>query len=216
MSAAFGFSAAYFAFLGYQSFRYVAPASCIFMALAAAQCHARLSFNFKIYEKIFLLLCIWFMWASQHYQHDAYAVLKSLKIDRPKVLLLDFDLGVGQPIIRDIGGTLVNPGLHPWITVGALAFLEDPATAEERLQIARWIEWERNLTAREVEKNPPDIVLVGNSSYPNLWIWANMNVSLANTLKRYKQIASTEYVYILIKKTPEELAEQALRPPLID
>ncbi len=214
--AALGFSAGYFAFTRNLPFRYIPPASCIFMALAAAQCHAQTSKILKFYETLFLILCMWFMYASQNYSYEGLRILRNLKIDHPKILLLDFDLGIGQPLIRDAGGTLINPGLSPWVTTGALIFMDDETTVEQRIQLARWIEWERNLTAQAAEKNPPDVILVSNKIYPNWFSWANMDVRMAKMLKHYKQVGSTEYVFILIKKTPEELAKQALQPSLVD
>lgn len=198
--AALGLSICYFAFARNLPFRYLPPASCIFMALAAAQTHGERSLPIKFYEMLFLALCLWFMQISNPYRAEATQFGRSLNLERPKVLLLSGDLGDGQPLIRDLGGTLVNPGLHPWVTLGLAISMEDPTTYEEQLQFNRWIEWERHLTAQAVERNPPDLILIEPYKLVNWLAWAHMNDRLGKLLDQYKQVGTADKLMFFIKK----------------
>ncbi len=216
LMASLGFSICYFAFARNLPFRYLPPASCIFMALAAAQNHSQRSLPVKFYEVLFLVLCGWFMQITSPYRAEATQFVRSLKLDRPKILLLSRDLGDGQPLIRDVGGTLVNPGLHPWVVLGIDTALEAPHPYEMKLEFSRWIEWERNLTARAVERDPPDLIILEPYIRIHWFAWARMNVKLAGMLENYKKIGVANSRTFFIKKTPEELAEQTFKPSFID
>jgi len=214
--AGFGFSVTYFAFARNLPFRYLPPASCLLMALPAAQNHAERPRLIKLYETTFLILCAWFMLISNPYRAEATAFGKSLKLDRPNILLLSGDLGEGHPLIRDLGGTLVNPGLHPWVTLGLMITMHDPTTSNQRAWFAQLIEWERDLTAKAAAKTPPDLILISNKSFMDFHIWARMNASMDEMLRGYKEIGEKDNLSFLIRRTPEEMAKVPTRSELID
>ena len=216
LAAGFGCSVAYFAFTRNLPFRYLPPASCLLMALAAAQNHSERPTIIKLYEAVFLAMCAWFMLVSNPNRAEATAFGLSLKLDRPNVLLLSGDLGDGHPLIRDLGGRLVNPGLNPWVTLGLMVKMEDPTTHEQRMRFARLIEWERDLTARATEKTPPDLILVQNMHYVNWLAWARMNVSMDNMLRGYKSIGKADNLIFLVRRTPDEMAGVPARSELVD
>ncbi len=209
--AGLGCSAAYFAFTRNLPFRYLPPASCLLMALVAAQNHSGRPNVIKFYEAVFVSLCAWYMLVSNPYRADTTAFLRSLKLDRPNVLLLSGDLGDGHPLIRDLGGRLVNPGLHPWVTLGLTIAMEDPTTPEQQLRFSKLIEWERDLTAKAAAKTPPDLILVENRYYVNWYAWAVMNPQMNKMLRGYKQIGKADNLIFLVKRTPEDMAKEPVR-----
>lgn len=206
MMASLGFVISYFAFSRNLPFRYLPPASCIFMALIAANNHSQRTRSIMFYEATFLLMCCWYMLVFNPHRYEATSFGQSLKLDRPKIMLLSADLGDGHPLIRDLGGTLVNPGLHPWVSLGLLITMEEPTTFEQRVQFARWIEWERNLTARAMQANPPDLILLENDTYVNWLAWARMHPEMAKMLDHYKSIGIADNLFFLVRRTPEEQA----------
>ena len=214
--AGLGFSVAYFAFTRNLPFRYLPPASCILMALAAAQNHSERPAAIKLYEAVFLAMSAWIMLISNPYRAEATAFARSLNLDRPNILLLSDDLGDGHPLIRDLGGRLVNPGLNPWVTLGLMIKMEDPTTHEQRIRFARLIEWERDLTARAAAKTPPDLILLQNISYVNWLAWVRMNASLGELLRGYKPIGKADNLIFLIRRTPAEMQGMPARSELVD
>jgi hypothetical protein len=181
------------------------------MALVAAQNHSGRPNVIKFYEAVFVSLCAWYMLVSNPYRADTTAFLRSLKLDRPNVLLLSGDLGDGHPLIRDLGGRLVNPGLHPWVTLGLTIAMEDPTTPEQQLRFSKLIEWERDLTAKAAAKTPPDLILVENRYYVNWYAWAVMNPQMNKMLRGYKQIGKADNLIFLVKRTPEDMAKEPVR-----
>ena len=214
--AGLGCSVAYFAFTRNLPFRYLPPASCLLMAMAAARNHSERPNVIKFYEAVFVLLCAWYLLISNPYRAESTVFLRSLKLDHPNVLLLSGDLGDGHPLIRDLGGRLVNPGLHPWVTLGLMVTMDGPTTTEQQLRFARLIEWERDLTAKAAAKTPPDLILIENMYHVNWYAWARMNVQLAEMLRGYKQIGKADNLIFLVRRTPEEMSKVPARSDLVD
>ncbi len=99
----------------------------------------------------------------------------------PRVLAITESLGLGHPLVRDVGGVWVQRVPSNWIVAGALRLIGeshgDPA-AIARLQ--PFIDADRDRLVEDIEREKPDAILVGRLGTPfHDWAWGDPKIAAA-------------------------------------
>ena len=115
----------------------------------------------------------------------------------PTMLEISGDPAVGQPLVREVGGTWVGTVSFLWITAGGqwrrthenLA----PATAA---RIDDYLALDRRLLIGDIRRARPDIILVQKG--PADWeAWARADPQIAELLKSYSEVVTINNVLVL-------------------
>ncbi len=131
----------------------------------------------------------------------------------PRLASVGEGLGIGFPLVRNVGGVWVQRTQGMLMTAGARRLIDldpgDPALAE---RLAPIIARDRDMAAEDIERNRPDGVLVSNLG-PRFHRWAMSDPKLAAALADYRFVTASA-----VKDWPIDLYVRAdligLRPTL--
>ena len=109
-------------------------------------------------------------------------------VPHPKILAISYELSIGHPLTRMVGGTWVGTVCSEWLSETASLIADLPTTSPERKERLRgWIAHDRDTMAHDLRVGQPDVVLVDRKTYP----WDDLMASgseAATLLKNYRLV----------------------------
>ncbi len=134
---------------------------------------------------------------------DISAVNASVRAIKPnpKIIALSDDLGVGHPLVREVGGTWAGRQPSLWITT-FVRLLQgrggiDPATDA---RLSAYAARERAGFVQDVLREKPDIILLDRISRFDWLAWAKSDPRLASALNRYREGQTVGGITILSRE----------------
>jgi hypothetical protein len=118
----------------------------------------------------------------------------------PRMLMISSDLGVGHPLVRQLGGEWVARPGHLWIAGGAFHLLtnETPDVAT-RAELRRLAAQDRDALVEDIEREKPDIIVVDRQKFD--WMqWARWDEHVNRALGVYREAAAPKGFVILKRK----------------
>jgi hypothetical protein len=134
-------------------------------------------------------LCLWFN-TSMDTKPLADAIEKIHR--QPRIALIGSEIVLGHPLVRQLTGTWVNRDLGQWITTGARR-RRDIGTldAATRQRIEAYEAFDRAVTAEDILRGRPDIVIVDRRDFD--WLaWANADARTRAALAGYREVQSID------------------------
>jgi hypothetical protein len=125
-------------------------------------------------------------------------------VKNPRLLAITDHTGLGQPLVRQIGGTWVGSSCGAQLlAAGAMLRLTSTQPTEGvRAKLDGIIAFERRHLLADVRTGRPNVILVDSyllSSFPFDWLaWAKTDPELRTELDRYREIADVGRVRILV------------------
>lgn len=125
-------------------------------------------------------------------------------VKNPRLLAITDHTGLGQPLVRQIGGTWVGSSCGAQLLAAGAMLRETSAqpTGVEKAKLDGIIDFERRHLLADVRNGRPDIILVDTyllSSFPFDWLaWAKTDPELRTELDRYREVADVGRVRILV------------------
>jgi hypothetical protein len=126
----------------------------------------------------------------------------------PTMLEISGDPAVGQPLVREVGGTWVGTVSFLWITAGGEWRRTHENLAPETVaQIDAYLALDRRLLIRDIRRARPDIILVQKA--PTDWeAWARADPQIAELLKSYSEVVTINDVLVLKRDSDGHDAER--------
>lgn len=125
----------------------------------------------------------------------------------PRLLTITDHVGLGHPLIRQIGGTWVGSSCAAQNLAGSAILRlnnSQPAPAEQA-KLDSIIQFERRHLLADIRNGRPNIILVDTyllSSFPFDWLaWANSDPELQAELSRYREVEDVGRVRIFVDRS---------------
>ncbi|WP_247501795.1 hypothetical protein [Bradyrhizobium sp. 1] len=128
-------------------------------------------------------------------------------VKHPRLLTITDHVGLGHPLVREIGGTWVGSSCAAQLLAGGAILRQNGAqsTRAEQARLDGIIQFERQHLLADVRNGRPDIILVDTlllSSFPFDWLaWANAEPELRAELSRYREIEDFGRVRIFVDQS---------------
>ena len=124
----------------------------------------------------------------------------------PRMLQISEDIGIGFPLVRQLGGTWVGRASALWITDGRaerrLTHVLAPAVSARLDEVAAW---DRQVLLEDIRTQKPDVILVhvdsaGWTPTVNWTEWAASDASMSAELAAYEDRGTFDGVRILKRR----------------
>ena len=124
----------------------------------------------------------------------------------PRMLQISEDIGIGFPLVRQLGGTWVGRASAQWITDGRAERRQMHAlTPADSAQLDSYAAWDRQILLEDIRAQKPDVILVHVDS-PD-WIptvnwteWAAKDPEISAELAAYEDRGAYDGVRILKRR----------------
>lgn len=124
----------------------------------------------------------------------------------PRLLTITDHVGLGHPLVRQIGGTWVGSSCAAQLLAGSAILRLNNAqpTPAERARLDSIVQFERRHLLADVRRGRPDVILVDTyllSSFPFDWLaWANSDPELRAELSHYREVEDVGRVRIFVDR----------------
>ncbi len=124
-------------------------------------------------------------------------------VKHPRLLTIADHVGLGHPLVRQIGGVWVGSSCVQLLSAGAILRLNGSQPAQnEQARLAGIVDFERRHLLADIRSGRPDIILVDTmllSLSPFDWLaWANADPELRQELSRYREVETVGRVRIFV------------------
>ncbi|MEZ2141128.1 hypothetical protein AAE026_02295 [Bradyrhizobium sp. DN5] len=130
-------------------------------------------------------------------------------VKQPRLLTITDHIGLGHPLVRQIGGTWVGSSCAQLLAAGAI-LRENGShpTEEERAKLDSIINFERRHLLADLRNGRPNVILVDTyllSTFEFDWLaWANSDPELQKELSRYREVGDVGRVRIFVDQSSLE------------
>ncbi|WP_245473814.1 hypothetical protein [Bradyrhizobium zhanjiangense] len=127
-------------------------------------------------------------------------------VKQPRLLTITDHIGLGHPLVRQIGGTWVGSSCAQLLAAGAiLRENSSHPTEEERAKLEGIINFERRHLLADLRNGRPNVILVDTyllSTFEFNWLaWANSDPELQKELSHYREIEDVGRVRIFVDQS---------------
>jgi len=127
-------------------------------------------------------------------------------VKQPRLLTITDHIGLGHPLVRQIGGTWVGSSCAQLLAAGAiLRENSSHPTEEERAKLGSIINFERRHLLADLRNGRPHVILVDTYLLSTLefdWLaWANSDPELQKELSHYREIEDVGRVRIFVDQS---------------
>lgn len=125
-------------------------------------------------------------------------------VKNPRLLAITDHTGLGQPLVRQIGGTWVGSSCGAQLLAAGAMLRQTSSqpTEGEQAKLDSIIAFERRHLLADIRNGRPDVILVDTyllSSFPFDWLaWAKSDPELRMELDRYREVEDVGRVRILV------------------
>jgi hypothetical protein len=99
----------------------------------------------------------------------------------PRLLEISGVLGVGHPLVREVGGVWVQSVCSLWITNSASKLIAaDPDDASLARRLAPYLELDRDMLVADIQRRRPDAILITKWGAERVWPDAKVSAALAD------------------------------------
>jgi hypothetical protein len=122
-------------------------------------------------------------------------------VPHPKVLALSYDLAVGHPLTRLVGGEWVGTFCSQWLTATAIEIGQqsDPDAATEA-RLKGWIDRDRAFLAHDLREGRPDVVVVDNATFDLPDLMASGGEAAELLRDHYVRVDSAGSVDLMVRR----------------
>lgn len=118
----------------------------------------------------------------------------------PKLLAITYDLAIGQPLTRVVGGRWVGTLCSQWITDAALTRRDRPgADAALTARMNAWIERDRAILANDIRRDRPEFILV-DREHSDYAAMLQESPELAALFAGYRPEAEASGIDLLVRR----------------
>ncbi|MBR0817178.1 hypothetical protein JQ627_04490 [Bradyrhizobium liaoningense] len=127
-------------------------------------------------------------------------------VKHPRLLTITDHIGLGHPLVRQIGGVWVGSSCAQLLAAGAILRENSSQPTEgERARLDRIIEFERRQLLADLRNGRPNVILVDTyllSTFPFDWLaWANSDPELQTELSHYREVEGIGRVRIFVDQS---------------
>lgn len=141
--------------------------------------------------------CSWFSRNAE--SPEVQEALQRMGIPHPKVLMISGDLNLGHPMTREIGGSWAGTACSMWVTENANYLLSRGGLGKDTVSaLNQYKAQDRALILRDIGRNKPDIVLIGDHNWRKL---AMSYAPLRAALGRYHNEQTVDGVEIWLRNS---------------
>jgi hypothetical protein len=116
---------------------------------------------------------------------------------RPKLITISPDIGLGEPLTREVGGSWVGSRCSLWISAGVEALL--PHNPSQRDRLMSWEAHDRQMLVNDIQRGRPDVVLIEQGDWHR---WAFKDAATAKALGPYRKTRTVSGVEIWLRADP--------------
>lgn len=184
----------------YQSYPMIALAFLAALAAVASfRFEARRLLGTSVVSALIVLFAVGMAWFADTFNARMLEPYIARHGDRPVILAISGEPGIGHPAVRSLHGTWVSREASLWITAHAEHMKRhgqiSPANADA---IGRDVAREREWLIEDIRRQPPTVVLVDNMN--GRWSdWIDADAELSALLKPYRKVDSVRGVDILTR-----------------
>ncbi|MFT4116223.1 hypothetical protein [Bradyrhizobium sp.] len=127
-------------------------------------------------------------------------------VKHPRLLTITDHVGLGHPLVRQIGGTWVGSSCAAQLLAAGAILRQssEQLTDGERTKLVGIVDFERRHLLADVRSGHPDVILVDTyllSSFPFDWLaWANSDPELQTELSRYREVEDIGRVRVFVDR----------------
>jgi hypothetical protein len=114
----------------------------------------------------------------------------------PTMLAISYNIGVGHPLVRQVGGTWVGGNPSLWITGGAEWRRAHQPTPEERAELDRYVALDRAMLVDALRNRKPDVIVIQKVPM-DFEKWARADREIDDLLKPYREAVTTSEMLVL-------------------
>jgi hypothetical protein len=119
----------------------------------------------------------------------------------PTMLAMSYNIAVGHPLVRQVGGTWVGGNPSLWITGGAEWRRDHQTTPEERAELDRYAALDRAMLIDALRNRKPDVIVIQKVPI-DFEKWARADREIDDLLKPYREAVTTPEMLVLRRDGP--------------
>jgi len=205
LAAAFGGAASFL--LQGKGWPYTAFAACLF-AIAAPLLQVRLSTLRRpvVIGGLAVVVAIGLYLSSPAPGFPPLAARVQAHVQHPRLLTITDHIGLGHPLVRQIGGVWVGSSCAQLLAAGAILRENNaPPTPGEQAKLDGIVKFERQHLLADLRSGRPNVILVDTyllSTFEFDWLaWANADPELREQLSRYREVEDVGRVRIFVDQS---------------
>lgn len=205
LAAAFGGGASFL--LQGKGWPYTAFAACLF-AIAAPLLQVRVNVLRRpvMIGGLAVIVAIGLYLSSPAPGFPPLAARVQAHVQHPRLLTITDHIGLGHPLVRQIGGVWVGSSCAQLLAAGAILRENNaPLTPGEQAKLDGIVNFERQHLLADLRSGRPDVILVDTyllSTFQFDWLaWASADPELREQLSRYREVEDVGRVRIFIDQS---------------
>lgn len=186
---------------------YTAFAACLF-AIAAPLLQVRVSVLRRpvMIGGLAVIVALGFYLSSPAPGFPPLAARVQAHVQHPRLLTITDHIGLGHPLVRQIGGVWVGSSCAQLLAAGAILRENNaPPTPGELAKLDGIVNFERQHLLADLRSGRPDVILVDTyllSTFQFDWLaWARADPELREQLSRYREVEDVGRVRIFINQS---------------
>jgi hypothetical protein len=141
-----------------------------------------------------------FYWMTNAVDFTPLAEMVRRNATEPKVLVISPDIGLGHPLVRQVGGTWVQRVGSLWITGSAEWLLKTEKSQAAAARLERYVARDRAMLLEDIRREKPDIILLDVDWQAR----TRSDPALSELLGAYGEVGREEGVIILGRNDREK------------
>jgi hypothetical protein len=138
-----------------------------------------------------------FFWLTRSVDYTPLAETIHRHVAQPKVLVISWNLALGHPLVRQVGGKWAQRVGSLWITESAEMLLETEKSPETAARLAQYVARDRRMLLEDIDREKPDIILLDGDWEERV----RADVALAERLGAYSEIGRVQKIIIFQRRS---------------